>query len=59
MKKEDILAKLAAGEMQVKEASKLLQEAEQQQKRLLHCKVSQKGAISVYGLATDSSHAVC
>ena len=49
MNKEEILAKLAAGELDVDAASKLL--AEQEQKRGgLYCKVSQKGAISVYGL---------
>lgn len=49
MNKEEILAKLAAGELSVDEASKLL--AEEQPKRgTLYCKVSAKGAISVYGL---------
>ena len=49
MKKEDILAKLAAGELKVEEASKLL--AENEPKRgSLYCKVSEKGAVSVYGL---------
>ncbi len=49
MKKEEILAKLAAGELSVDEASKLL--AEDQPKRgVLYCKTSAKGAISVYGL---------
>ncbi len=59
MKKDDILAKLAAGEINTDEASKLLEEAEQAKRGSLYCKVSQKGAISVYGLATDASHAVC
>jgi hypothetical protein len=49
MKKEEILAKVAAGELSIDEASKLL--AEDQPKRgTLYCKVSAKGAISVYGL---------
>jgi len=49
MKKEEILAKLAAGELKVEEASKLL--AENEPKRgTLYCKVSAKGAVSVYGL---------
>ena len=50
MKKEDILAKLAAGEITAEQASRLLDEAEQQRRQSLYCKVSQKGAISVYGL---------
>ena len=49
MKKEEILAKLAAGEITADQASKLLDEAEQR-RGSLYCKVSQKGAISVYGL---------
>jgi len=49
MKKEEILAKLAAGDINVEEASKLLAEIERP-KRGLYCKVSEKGACSVYGL---------
>jgi len=49
MKREEILAKLAAGEITADQASKLLDEAEQR-RGSLYCKVSQKGAISVYGL---------
>jgi hypothetical protein len=48
--KEEILAKVAAGEIPVEEASKLLEQAEQAQRGALYCKVSEKGAISVYGL---------
>lgn len=51
MKKEEILAKLASGELKVEEASKLLAELEQAKPRgTLYCKVSEKGALSVYGL---------
>jgi hypothetical protein len=50
MTKNEILAKLAAGELQVEEASKLLAKAEATEKRGLQCKVSPKGAVSVYGL---------
>jgi hypothetical protein len=51
MNKEEILAKLAAGEIPVEEASKLLAEVDQQRdRRSLYCKVSVKGALSVYGL---------
>ena len=50
MKKEEILAKLAAGEMDTDEASKLLEELERQKRGTLYCKVSQKGGMSLYGL---------
>lgn len=49
MKKEEILAKLAAKELTVEEAGKLLDELERQRGQL-YCKVSEKGAVSVYGL---------
>jgi hypothetical protein len=48
--KAEILAKLAAGEIPVDEASKLLEKAEQAKRGSLYCKVSEKGALSVYGL---------
>lgn len=49
MKKEEILAQVAAGKLTVDEASKML--AEDTSKRgTLYCKVSQKGAMSLYGL---------
>jgi hypothetical protein len=50
MEKDDILAKLAAGEISTEEASELLDKMQQQRRTSLYCKVSQKGAISVYGL---------
>ena len=50
MTKEEILAKVAAGEIPIEEASKLLEKAEQAKRGSLYCKVSEKGAISVYGL---------
>ncbi len=50
MKKEEILAKLAANEIKVEEASKLLAEIEQPKRGTLYCKVSPKGGLSVYGL---------
>jgi hypothetical protein len=49
VKKEEILAKLQAGELSVEEASKLLTDAAPK-RGTLFCKVSEKGAISVYGL---------
>jgi hypothetical protein len=50
MKREEILAKLAAGELSVDEASRLLAETDPPTRGSLSCKVSQKGALSVYGL---------
>ena len=47
--RERYLPKLASGELKVEEASKLLSEAEPKRGQL-YCKVSEKGAISVYGL---------
>lgn len=49
MNKEEILAKVQAGELSIEEASKLLA-SEQPKRGQLYCKVSEKGAISVYGL---------
>ena len=49
MKKEEILKKLQAGELSVEEATKMLNEVDAPKKGL-YCKVSEKGAISVYGL---------
>lgn len=49
MNKDEILAKLAAKEISVEEASKLLT-ANEPKRGALYCKVSAKGAISVYGL---------
>jgi hypothetical protein len=50
MNKDEILAKLAAGELKVEEASKMLAEIAEPKRGTLYCKVSEKGAISVYGL---------
>lgn len=50
MKKEEVLAKLAAGDITAEDASRQLDEIERQNRASLYCKVSQKGAISVYGL---------
>jgi hypothetical protein len=47
--KDEILAKLAAGEITTEQASKLLDEAAAP-KGGLYCKVSEKGGMSVYGL---------
>jgi len=48
MKQEEVLQKLAAGELSVDEANELL--GKQPKPGSLYCKVSQKGALSVYGL---------
>ncbi len=50
MKKEEILAQVAEGKISVDEASKLLADAETAKRGTLYCKVSQKGAVSLYGL---------
>ena len=50
MKREEILGKLASGEVTVAEANKLLEELDDKKRGSLSCKVSQKGAISVYGM---------
>jgi hypothetical protein len=49
VKKEEVLAKVASGELSIEDASKML--ADEAPKRgTLYCKVSAKGAVSVYGL---------
>ena len=50
MKKEEILAKVAEGQLSIDEASKLLADLEPAKRGTLYCKVSQKGAVSLYGL---------
>ena len=50
MNRDEVLAQLVAGEITQEEASKRMDEIERQKQSTLYCKVSQKGAISVYGL---------
>jgi hypothetical protein len=50
MKKEEILAQVAAGKLSVDEAAKLLADQEPARRGTLYCKVSAKGAMSLYGL---------
>ena len=50
MKKEEILAKVEEGQLSIDEASKLLADLETTKRGTLYCKVSQKGAVSLYGL---------
>ena len=49
MKKQEILEKLKAGEIEIDEATRLLEQADERRPGM-YCKVSQKGGISVYGL---------
>jgi hypothetical protein len=49
VKKEEVLAKVAAGDLSIEEASKMLAD-EAPRRGTLYCKVSPKGAVSVYGL---------
>jgi hypothetical protein len=50
MDRDEILKRLAAGELSVEEAGTLIEKADDRRRGALYCKVSQKGAISVYGL---------
>ena len=50
MDRKEILSKLTSGELTEDEADRLLDELERQKRGSLYCKVSQKGAISIYGL---------
>ncbi len=50
MKREEILAKVAAGELSIEDANRMLEDSDQPRRGQLYCKVSAKGAVSVYGL---------
>jgi len=50
MTKEEILAQVAAGKLSVDEAAKQLADLETARRGALYCKVSPKGAMSLYGL---------
>ena len=50
MDREELLRKVAAGEIPVEQASKELAKLEAQPRGTLYCKVSPKGAMSLYGL---------
>ena len=50
MKREEVLEKLAKGELTVEEASKHLAATDAPKRGQLYCKVSEKGGVSVYGL---------
>ncbi len=49
MNKDEILAKVKTGELTIEEASKMLED-DKPKRGQLYCKVSEKGAVSVYGL---------
>ena len=50
MSRKEILEKLASGELTADQADELLAKEEEARRTGLYCKVSQKGALSVYGL---------
>ena len=50
MSRKEILEKLASGELTADQADELLAKEEEAKRTGLYCKVSQKGAMSVYGL---------
>jgi hypothetical protein len=50
MTKQEILAEVAAGRLDVNEADRLLSALEGPPRGSLYCKVSPKGAMSLYGL---------
>jgi hypothetical protein len=50
MTKEEILAQVADGKLTIDEAAKLLSDLEPAKRGTLYCKVSPKGAMSLYGL---------
>ena len=49
MNRQEILEKVAAGELSIDEAGKLMEQDERKPAGL-YCKVSPKGGVSVYGL---------
>jgi len=50
LSKEELLAQVAAGKLAIEEAMQLLAALDAAKDRSMRCKVSEKGAISVYGL---------
>ena len=50
MDRSEILKKVAAGELTTEQADEMLAQAEEKKRGTLYCKVSAKGAVSVYGL---------
>lgn len=50
MNQQEILAQVAEGKLTVDEAAQMLKKVEARDRKSLYCKVSAKGAVSVYGL---------
>jgi len=50
MDRKEILSKLRSGEITEEQADQFLNEVEQPRRGQLYCRVSAKGAVSVYGL---------
>ena len=50
MSRDEILKELAAGSISPEDAAKKLDELDRGRRGTLYCKVSQKGAVSLYGL---------
>jgi len=50
MNREEILRQLAEGKLTVEQANRLLDQVDQTRRGTLYCKVSPKGALSLYGL---------
>jgi hypothetical protein len=50
MERKEILSKLRAGEITEEQADQLLNQVEPPRRGQLYCRVSAKGAVSVYGL---------
>jgi hypothetical protein len=48
--KDEILEMVASGQMPLEEAKRLMKELDTKKATSLYCKVSAKGAVSVYGL---------
>jgi len=50
VKREEILQKVKDGELTIDQATELMAKEDEAKQKGLYCKVSQKGALSVYGL---------
>ena len=50
MEREEILKKVQDGELTIEQATELMAKEDEAKRTGLYCKVSQKGALSVYGL---------
>jgi hypothetical protein len=50
VEREEILKKVQDGELTIEQATELMAKEDEAKRTGLYCKVSQKGALSVYGL---------